>query len=136
MLDDSLEVAEHAVVAIRNGIKAIHCIWARQVQTFFSDFGILEVEKALSFIAEILSDRCHNISVFNYNVQFFNRRGSRRHDCAREDAGPVKRRRPEYYRLQDSRATSNYGPFEVFHCLLKGINRARAAIPLNEVALC
>ena len=52
MLYDALQVAEHAIVAVRDGIEAVHHVGSGQVQTVLRDLRVLEVEQGIGFIAE------------------------------------------------------------------------------------
>ncbi len=53
---DALQVAEHAVVAVRDGIQAVHHVRPGKVQTLLRDLGVLEVEQGLGLVAEQLCD--------------------------------------------------------------------------------
>jgi hypothetical protein len=47
-----LQVAENAIIAVRDGIQAVHHVWPGEVQTVLRDLRVLEVEQGIGFIAE------------------------------------------------------------------------------------
>ena len=56
MSHDALQVAQHAVIAVGDGIKPVHHVRPGKMQAFLGDFRVVEVKQRLGFVAEQLCD--------------------------------------------------------------------------------
>src|SRR5690242_14874361 len=52
--DNALQIAQHARVPVRNGVEPVHDVRTRDVQPFFGNLWIFEVEEIVGLVAELL----------------------------------------------------------------------------------